>query len=181
MLASLRTQLHLFRISPFEGDSIPCQHQRAMPAVQMGLQAAFRHMTLFRYQAYRHIGSGIQPDGILVLVKCGLPLFRMRTFPFRKDSLGNPFCPLHRRNNRTPVPIREKPVSNQYSDRTSYTSITALFLALYTNIQFTSENPPLFKRRTTIVNLLIFACKGRDYIKKNIYKSCSKIYKNSSL
>lgn len=40
---------------------------------------------------------------------------------------------------------------------------------------------PLFKRRTTIVNLLIFACKGRDYIKKNIYKSCSKIYKNSSL
>ena len=56
-----------------------------------------------------------------------------------------------------------------------------LFLALYTNIQFTSENPPLFKRRTTIVNLLIFACEGRDYIKKNIYKSCSKIYKNSSL
>ena len=41
--------------------------------------------------------------------------------------------------------------------------------------------PPLFKRRTTIVYLLIFACKGRDYIKKNIYKSCSKIYKNSSL
>lgn len=40
---------------------------------------------------------------------------------------------------------------------------------------------PLFKRRTTIVYLLIFACKGRDYIKKNIYKSCSKIYKNSSL
>lgn len=39
---------------------------------------------------------------------------------------------------------------------------------------------PLFKRGNSIVNPLFFACKGRGYIKKSIYKSCSKIYKNSS-
>lgn len=40
--------------------------------------------------------------------------------------------------------------------------------------------PPLFKRRVLVVNSLIFASKGRYYIKNSAYKISSKNNKNSS-
>lgn len=48
------------------------------------------------------------------------------------------------------------------------------------NLSYKNAVLPLFKRRTLIVNSLIFACKGRYYAKNSAYKIGSKNNKNSS-
>ena len=48
------------------------------------------------------------------------------------------------------------------------------------NLSYKNAVLPLFKRRALIVNSLIFACKGRYYIKNSAYKIGSKNNKNSS-